>query len=200
MHRMLASSMLVACAQVPLAPPPAPPRVVPVPAAPLGPPPPGSSAVLIGANHPAAVDEITRIESPRGASVAHRPVCLATPCTAHLGQGPHRLQFRSLPGNVWAGETEIDVADGPSALQYALGHPSTNTGTYEVGGLLILGGLITAGVAAKTYANEAFGTDRSSAQAAGIIGLAIALLGTLVIAAQPSNPQPGAATYWPLTQ
>jgi hypothetical protein len=195
---MLASSVLVACAHVPLAPPPAPSRVVPVPAVPLGPPPPGSSEVLIGADHAAAVDEITHIESFRGAGVAHRPVCLATPCAAHFSQGPHVLQFRALPGQAWAGETEIEVGDGPSALQYALGHPSTNTGAFEIGGLLILGGLITAGVAGKTYANEPIGTDRSSTQVIGIVGLAVALLGTLVIAAQPANPQPGAATSWPL--
>src|ERR1700733_9086456 len=200
MHRMLASSMLFACANVPIAPPPAPPRVVPVPAVPLGPPPPGSSEVLIGADHPAAVDEITHIESSRGAGVAHRPVCLATPCAAHFTQGPHLLQFRVLPEHAWAGETEIDVGDNPSAIQYALGHPSTHTGAYEIGGLLIVGGLITAGVAGKTYADEAIGTDRSSTQVIGIVGLAVALLGTLVIAAQPSNPQPGAATYWPLTR
>jgi hypothetical protein len=110
-----------------LPPPPMPPRIVRTPTIQLGPPPPGSSAVTIDSDRPAAVDEIV------GTVVVHhsksysqgdvrRLVCLTTPCVAHFTEGPHVLQFRSLPDDQWAGVMTIVVTDRASSVNYALGH------------------------------------------------------------------------------
>jgi hypothetical protein len=195
--RTLSVVLVAACSYTHVPPPAAPPPVTPQPTVMLGDPPPGASHVLIDSDGPAKVEEVTaRVETIHGDAPELRIVCTATPCDAHLAQGPHVLQF-SHPDGSWAGTADVDVGTQPTALRYALGH-RTSASASHVGSLVAILGFTFAigGLAGSTRDGARGETGRDVAVGglvAGLIGVAIAVSGT-------PEQQDGAATEWSLAR
>jgi hypothetical protein len=192
--------LLVAACHVP--PPHAPAPIVPQPHNELGPPPQGSTTVLIGTDQPVIVEDVTgEIDATaygrHGApidGVTLRPVCLSTPCAAHLTQGPHLLVFTH-PDGTPGGDTALEVGAHPMAFRYALGRDDGEA--RATGGFLLGGGLAAAatGLLVVTKMPDIPGTT-----AAGVMSLAGALAAVVgMVILSDARDQPGAGTAWQLS-
>jgi hypothetical protein len=118
--------MFAGCMPAVIAPPPAPPQLVP-PIALLRAPP-GKTQVLFNADSPSLVEEVTGhyegyTTGGHGVDgLTFATVCPSTPCAANFEAGNHPLRFTSLADPNASGDAAITVGAQPTAFNYNLGH------------------------------------------------------------------------------
>jgi hypothetical protein len=187
----------VGCAVTPLPPPPEPAHVLsgPVPVAETAPP--GESSVVIDSDVPARVAEVTGViagaaggRSMRAEQL--RPLCESTPCVVHLPLGTHVLVFESTAGP-GGGHGTVDVGPEASVYRYALGNTHHDNTGPALGGVLVLGGVIAAGVGVGIHKSD---PSSSGAKAAGVGGFLAIGLG-LILLATGRTTQTGTGVQYP---
>jgi hypothetical protein len=193
---VLAAALVTSVGCTTMLPPPAPPAQVlsgPVPIAP--PAPPGEGNVVIDADAPAHVAQVTGVlvgVARGGAMVAEelRPLCDTTPCVVHLPIGAHDLVFSAAAGP-GGGHGTVAVGAAPSVYRYALGNTHPDRSGEAVSAIFGIGGLVALGAAAGLL-----DSDPSTARGLAIGGLGALCVG-LVMAAVGHTAQNGTGVQWP---
>jgi len=190
---------LIACAPRTLPPPAAPARQPPAVDRASVPPVPNTGQVILDTvDGPADVEEVlsssyavaTNGNSAFGLHTAR--VC-TTPCVANLPYGDHELRFHLRGQPDRTSTAFITATTTPTNHRYAVGtfrtHPGGMFGGIAlatVGGTLGLVGVAVGG-----------GTDNGALTGAGVVGLAAAVVGLLVMNSSRTETQSGALTSWP---
>jgi hypothetical protein len=177
----MTSLVLSGCGLQVLAPPPAPPRVIPQLAeAPMAAPE-GTTPVSIDADMPARVYE-------------HWQDICVTPCVANLAPGVHDLHFRPEdPLSGRDGDPAITVGDRPMAFRYEMAYTEDNSG-WRVGGALLL---ILGGTVGTTGAALAIGSEtRRAGEVVGIAAGAAIVAGIVMLVEGRDVVRHGAGTQW----
>jgi hypothetical protein len=167
----------------------------------VGPPPAGKSIVLIDADRPAEVDEVTGTVSGyamgrRGYAygIATRPICM-TPCATHLDQGFHELVFRTDGG--WGGTAQLTVGDQPTAFRYALGHSDAHLGARIGAATALSFGITSVAVGLPLWASSDGSVSNVGMYLSGG-GAALTVLGAVLLAIYRGEYQPGTGMQWTL--
>jgi len=166
-------------------PPPAPPAPV-VPSA--FPAPEGdddAARVVFGTDVPARVERVTVL--------GHVLVCAATPCSARLRYGEHRLRFTGLRDRERTSYATVDVRERRENVNHVLGRHHTSLGT-TLGtfttivsfGAMLVPVVITTGAARNTFSPSPFVLG-------GMLGVGLSIP---LFASDPSVHQDGATTHW----
>jgi hypothetical protein len=190
---------LIACMPRTMAPPAAPSREAPAVDRALVPPVPGTGQVILDTvDGPADVEDIlsssfaysTNGNAAFGQQTAR--VC-TTPCVANLGYGEHELKFRLRSDPDRVSSAFITATTTPTIHRYAVGthhrHPGGTFGGImlaTVGGTLGFVGVAVGG-----------GTDNGALVGAGVGGLALGVLGLVLMSSSRDEIQSGTLTSWP---
>jgi hypothetical protein len=142
-----------------------------------------------------------------------RPLCL-TPCAVDLPLGWHSLVFESTSDPTRTSTADVTVPPQPTALRHALGRDKPANGAYvggiamiiPAGGLVIMGTVATViGAAAKDPGPNPTGGTKGDARVFLPIGLvllgigaALGIGGSILIANNAPERQPGTTTQWSL--
>ncbi len=142
-----------------------------------------------------------------------RPLCL-TPCAIDLPLGWHSLVFESTTDSTRTSTADVTVTAQPTEVRHALGHEKAMNGGYIGGiamlvpaaGLLVMGSVATAiGASAKDPGpNPPAGTkgDARVFLPVGLvllgIGAALGIGGSILIATNAPEKQPGSTAQWAL--
>jgi hypothetical protein len=142
-----------------------------------------------------------------------RPLCL-TPCAIDLPLGWHSLVFESTSDPARTSTADVTVGPQPTGVRHALGRDKPANGGYlggiamliPAGGLMVMGTVATlVGASAKDPSPSPTGNTKGDARVFLPIGLvllgigaALGIGGTILIANNAPERQPGSTAQWVL--